>query len=251
MLNRMLQSNQKLSEKTVLELYLKNQGINSHHLPFLEKALQKHLNEKHKLDNNTKLEKYFDLLNMSITEAARKVPSEEVFRKIMNTFVGELKPKLEKKLLAEIDSVMGAFTNYFKNVRLSLDRSPINEGFLPTDIDYCWGDKDSERCSYDRASEIRSALIGKYEEVINLDFSKFPGKNSKHPILKVWDTKHSPILLANLNHLNLIDAFLKQNILPIKKNSLYKLGHEFGLPKLVNKLYKGFIRLLLKMVVSV
>jgi hypothetical protein len=248
MLSKLSQISLKVTEKMVLDSYIKNQPLYIQHLSVLEKALQKHLIDKHRFDNSTKLEYYFEQLNPSLIDAAKKIPKEGVFRTVLNNFAESLKVKVEKKLLGEIDQVFSAFTTHFKNVRSNLEKSMVSEGFLVADIDYSWGDKPTDRCSYDRVLDIRKALIGKYSEIINLDFAKNTSKMARPPILKIWETKHSPILLANLNHLKAVDEFLKRNILPIKRSLLFKFGHQFNLPKVLGKLYKAFIKLLLKMV---
>lgn len=238
----------KVSEKIVLDAFLKKSPLPDNSTELLVKALPKHWLEKLKITNHTKVSKLFEDLDCLVGDAVQRLPSQETISSVLYSFTSVFKYKLQKKIISEVDVCMAAIVTHFKNYKSQLDRSPPMEGISIFEGEHVWGDKDNDRCSYAKAGSIRDALVERFTEVINLDFPKLTSKSSRSVIIKLWDTKQSSIILANLNHAMAIDSLIRETILPITSSKIYKLRHDFGISKLVSKLYWASMKLTVKMV---
>lgn len=238
----------KVTEKTVLDAYLKKTSLPDNSTELLAKALSKYWLEKVKITNHTKLSKLFEDLNSLIDDAVQRLLSHETIKSLLDDFTSVFKYKLQNKIISDVDICMAAIVTHFKNYRSQLDRSPPMEGISIFDGEHIWGDKDSDRCSYARVGSIRDALVERFTEVINLDFPKLASKSSRSVVIKLWDSKQSPIILANLNHAMALDLFIRETILPITSSRLHTLRHDLGISRLISRLYKSSLKLTIKMV---
>lgn len=239
----------KATEKTVLEAFFKKKVMDDNNIELLIRSLPKYWLEKIKVNNHTKLSKLFTEIDQQVSDATLKISSPEHIHTLLNDFATLLQKKLEKRILFDLEQCMSVIVNHFKNFKIHLEKSPPLEAMAMFEGEHVWGDRPADRCSYSKVGVIRDALVERYNEVINLDFPKVLSKTPRSAILKMWDTKQSPILLANLNHAMAVDGFIRDIVLPIKNSLLFKLGYDFDIKKLVSRLYKATLKLTLKMVV--
>lgn len=234
----------------VLDLFYKKQPIpdSQHHT--LVEGLLKALTDKYKIDNNAKLEKVFEGLNLDLQDILQQLPTSKSSTSLLSHLESHYRPAMEKRYLYDLDSTLASVVSHFKNYKTQLDKTPPAEGLVQGESEYAWSDKPGDRVAYSKAADIRMALTTKFRDVIDLDFPKADGRPNKTALLKAWDSKYAPVQLANLNHVVAVEHMIKSCLKPLLDSVLSKAGYDMGAKKLVHQLYRSSLKLTLRLLTA-
>ncbi len=205
-------------------------------------SLAKQFLEKHKLDNSNKIWQAFATLDQEVSSVIPKLPHVDCTQSFVKIIGSGIRPKVEKKLLSEVDEVFESLTTHLKNVHNSLEKSMVAEGYSCVDSDWQFG---SQSLNPDLAFDLRDQFSNRFTEVYNLETSGLNSQFSKsfkrNVCLKFWHTKCKPTLMMTLPYIRALDQLIKSSIKLLNDSVFNKMQVNFGQDNLVSQ---TFIKLL-------
>ena len=124
LISKIKPSKGKFDEKSLIDLFYKGQSIPDVHHKTLIELLRKQITDKSKIDNNSKLDKLFNVINKELEEIIRLLPNRDTALELISQLELHLRPAYEKRVLNNLDSTLASITNHFKNYKVGLDKSP-------------------------------------------------------------------------------------------------------------------------------
>ena len=220
--------------RTVLEHFVKKGVFLGGSQSGLAENLAKFILERHKLDNR-KFWQSFAGINTDISDAIPKMPSTESALSLVKIIAAEIRTKLEKRLMQEIEEFFKILKLHFLHFSQTLEKSPPAESYSTLEVDWRVG---STALPLEAAAGMRETFNSRYNDITDLDFnavqqSSMPRSSSKNAVLKFWQSRYKPVHLMNLPHVRAIEDFLRGSCKTLAGSAFSKLGIDFGMARLI------------------
>ena len=209
-------------------------------------SLARFILDKHRLDSSRKFWQSFAGLNNDLLEALPRIPSIEAAGVLVKSIALEIRPKIEKRLLQEMDDIYKVVKCHLVNFYQNLEKSRTAESYSPFDGEW---QAINTTITLNSAAEIRDNFTNKLGEVTDLDFPPtLSGSNrrisKKHGLLKFWQSRLKPAMPMNLPYVRAIEDFLAGSVKTLNDSSFAKLGFDFGVNRFVHLSMRQLMRLL-------